>query len=260
VLFDQRGSGRSTPLGEIDANATDMLVQDLDTMRRHLGVERWMLFGGSWGAVLALRYAQAFPDAVSAMLLRGSFLGRPRDVDWFFGDNGAARIFPDAYSDFVGPVPVAERGDLVGAYHRRVHGTDPEVALVWAGHWRDWADRVATWTMPASATEVPPEPQRLLAKVRIETHYAAHRYFIADRPLLDAADRMPEVPISIVHGRRDLVCPCEAAWTLQRCIPGSRLMLLPDAGHLMSEPAMVDALVGETDRLKAVGRGLGSPN
>jgi len=250
VLVDQRGSGRSTPLGETRANSTPVLVRDLETTRQRLGIGRWILFGGSWGATLALRYAQTFPDAVSALVLRGSFLARQEDLDWFFGGSGVARVFPEDYGDFLCPVPADERGDLVRAYHRRIHGSDEEMVLAWARAWTAWAERVATWTLPQPRTEEPTDPQRSLAKARIETHYALNRYFLSDRPLLGAAGSIPDVPIAIVHGRRDLVCPFDAAWALHRAISGSRLVQVPEAGHLAFEPTMTDALVGEMDRLR----------
>ena len=250
VLVDQRGSGRSTPPGEIHDNDTDALVRDLEVVRRQLGIDRWMLFGGSWGATLALCYAQVFPSAVSAIVLRGTFLARPRDLDWFFGDGGAARVFPEAYADFTAPVPVTERRDLVAAYHRRIHGSDSESVLAWSRHWLDWGGAVSCWTLPSTAPKTVPEAERQIAKARIETHYAINRYFVADRPLLDAVGRLPPVPVTLIHGRRDLVCPCAAAVSLHQAIPGSRLQLVEDAGHLAVEPGMIDALVGGTDRLR----------
>lgn len=250
VLVDQRGCGRSTPLGETAGNCTDWLVQDFEAVRQRLGIERWILFGGSWGATLALCYARAFPSAVSAMILRGTFLARSRDLDWFFGPFGAASVFPDAYERFTDGVPPEERCDLIAAYHRRVHGADAPTAGAWASAWAAWGDRVATWTLGSSGEPGTSDSNRLLAKVRIETHFAVNRYFLADRPLLGALDQLPDVPITIVQGRRDLVCPVDAAWALYRAIPGARLILLPDTGHLVGEPAMIDALVGETDRLR----------
>lgn len=251
VLVDQRGCGRSTPLGETPANSTEKLVRDLEVVRHRLGIARWILFGGSWGATLALCYAQRFPNAVSAMVLRGSFLARPRDLAWFFGGDGAARVLPDAYGDFVGLIPARERCDLVGAYHRRLHGTDEKIALAWAQAWAAWGDRVVTWTLPPSESKNKTDRKKLLAKVRIETHYAVNRYFLADRPLLEAVGGLPDIPIAIVHGRRDLICPFEAAWALHRAIPNSRLVPVAKAGHLAIEPAMINALVGEMDRLRA---------
>ena len=251
ILMDQRGSGRSTPRGGVESNTTWGLLQDLEVVRRRLGADRWLLFGGSWGATLALVYAQTHPDAVAGMVLRGTFLARAVDLRWFFGAEGVARVLPEAWEAFCGAIPAAERGDPVRAYHRRVHGDDPVVALDWARAWSAWTDRVVTWNLtPApQGQETEQDPQRQLAKVRIETHYALHRYFIAEHPILERVDTLPDVPISIVHGRRDLTCALEASWTLHRAVPGSRLVVVPDAGHIASDPAMIDALVGETDRL-----------
>jgi proline iminopeptidase len=252
ILVDQRGCGRSTPPGEIHANTTDLLIRDLETIRETIGIERWILFGGSWGATLALAYGQAHLAKVSGVVLRGAFLARPDDMAWFFGPAGAAKIFPDSYQKFLGQVPVSERGDLINAYYRRVCGDNETEALNWARSWTDWADRVATWNIALANGHDDPEPQSLLAKVRIETHYAANGYFLTDRPLLDGAQRLADIPVTLIQGRRDLVCPCEAAWLLHQAIPGSRLILLPDTGHLAIEPAMVDALVGEMDRIAKI--------
>lgn len=258
VLVDQRGSGRSRPRGEVDGNDTHTLIRDLNSVRQRLSIERWMLFGGSWGATLAIRYAQIYPLAVSAIILRGTFLARPRDVDWFFGADGAARVFPEAYADFSQPLTNDECSNPIAAYHRRLHGADRNIALNWARSWSEWSRTVTEWTLPRRDGNADTDPDRLLTKTRIETHYAINGYFLVGTPLLDAISRLPLVPITIVHGRRDLVCPCAAAWTLHRAIPRSRLILLDNAGHLAGEPAMVDALVRETDRLRS-SRSLSKP-
>jgi pimeloyl-ACP methyl ester carboxylesterase len=210
-------------------------------------------FGGSWGATLALCYARAYPERVSAMVLRGSFLARPTDLEWFFGANGAARVFSDTYGAFVHLVPSDERSHLIRAYHQRIHGTDEHVATTWARSWATWGNQAATWTLPRSS-DAEADMSHLIAKARIVTHYAFNRYFLGEQPLLAEVSKLPDVPITIVHGRRDLVCPFEAAWTLHQAIPGSRLVSVPDAGHLASEPPMIDALVAETDRLSGQDR------
>lgn len=250
ILLDQRGSGRSQPLGETAANDIEALSADLEVIRAHLGIARWMVCGGSWGATLALHYARRYPDAVTAMVLRGVFLARREDIEWFFGDRGVARLFPDDYEDFVADIATPSVSDIFAIYHRQVHGDDTVVAEAWAARWVRWCDRIATSTLTQTGNGQSADLRPLVAKVRIETHYAIHAYFLADEPLIGSAGSLPNVPISIVHGRRDLVCVPEAAWSLHRALPGSRLTMVPDAGHLQVEPAIVDALVREIDRLR----------
>jgi proline iminopeptidase len=252
LLFDQRGSGRSTPLGLTEANHTWELVEDMESVRRALDVDRWILFGGSWGATLALIYAERHPERVIGMVLRGVFLARPRDLEWFFGPDGVARLFPESWRDFSRAMPLAERRNLVSAYYRCIHGSDQPSAVAAARSWSAWEDRVATWSLPPTSEKgaKPVDESRLLAKARIETHFAQGRYFIAENAILDHVGRLAGIPVSIVHGRRDLTCTLEAAWLLHRAIPRSIYAVVPEAGHLASEPAMVDALVRETDRMR----------
>ena len=248
VLFDQRGAGRSSPAGETRNNTSADLISDMERIRRTLGIERWMLFGGSWGATLALLYAQAHPERVSAMVLRGVFLARETDLVWFFRD--LRRLLPEAWTRFSHTVDDAD--DLIAGYHQALHGDDRMRALRAAQAWDAWSSEVVSWqrekTPSTADAQAPDEP--LLAKIRLETHYAQHRYFIQENRILDRADSLPEVPVSIVHGRLDLACNLLAAWQLQHAIPGSRLLVLERAGHLMSEPDMAQALVAETDRLR----------
>jgi proline iminopeptidase len=254
VLFDQRGCGRSIPAGTTDGNRTADLVADMEAIRRELGVAKWLMFAGSWGATLALCYAQRYPGKVLALVLRGTFLARARDVRWVFGPDGAARLLPEDWELFRDRLTPEERQDPVSAYHRRVHAGDAEGALISARAWLAWEDRVAAWTVPQSpsAGEATGGPQRSLAKARIATHYARNAYFLKENQLLEGASLLPQVPMVIVHGRRDLVCTMEAAWALHRRVPWSRLVVVPEAGHLASEPAMIDALVTETDRLRGL--------
>jgi proline iminopeptidase len=257
IALDQRGSGRSTPLGETAENTTALLVRDLEALRARLKIGRWSLFGGSWGATLALVYAQIHPETVAGMVLRGTFLARPEDLQWCFSAQGVARVLPEAWQAFIEAIPVGERGHPIRAYHRRVHGGDPRAALRSARAWAAWTDRVVTWNLPSAGAEQErdEDPEARLAKVRIETHYALNRYFIAGNPILSRVDRLPPVPTSIVHGRRDLTCTLESSWMLHRKVRGARLVVVPDAGHLASEPAMIHALVEETERLRRAGRG-----
>jgi proline iminopeptidase len=252
VLFDQRGAGRSTPLGEIRDNTTQALLGDMEVIRAELNIDRWALFGGSWGATLALLYAETFADRVLAMVMRGAFLARQRDLDWFYRDGGANRIFPDAWDRFVAPIPAAEHVDLVGAYHRRLHNSAAVGELrALASLWSAWAGRIVTSSLPSASDQgqAPAASDATLSEARIETHYAFHRYFLAPDQLLRDANRLPEVPTVLVHGRRDLTCALEASWALHKALPNSQLVRLEQSGHLANESGMIDALVNATEAI-----------
>jgi proline iminopeptidase len=246
VISDQRGCNRSTPRGCVEHNSTDRLLADIEAIRTRLGIERWLVFGGSWGATLGLLYAETFPGRVLGLVLRGVFLARQRDLDWFARD-GAGRVFPDYWEEFAGAVPPEERNDLVAAYHRRVHGPDPEARRAAALAWSRWAGRVVAWTLPPMTGTAEADPDRTLCEVSIETHYAVHRYFLEEDQLLRDSGRIPRVPVRIIHGRRDLTCTLEASWTLSRALPDADLNIVGEGGHLAGEPVMVDALVSATD-------------
>ncbi len=251
ILFDQRGAGLSTPAGELEANTTQHLVADLEAIREYLQIDRWLLFAGSWGATLALMYAITHPASVMGMILRGVFLARQKDLDWFFGSEGVARIFPREWDAFSGWLPETKQKDLVAAYLHCLQGNDQEQISRAVNAWSAWGDAVVTNGASTKKQERPKDGRvanGLLAKTRIEVHYACQRYFLAENFLLEQTGRLPEVPVSIVHGKHDLVCPFEAAWTLHRAISGSRLVTV-DSGHLASEPAMASALVRETEQL-----------
>ena len=255
ILFDQRGSGRSRPLGVRLWNRTPDLVADMESIRRHLEINRWLLFGGSWGATLALEYASQHSDRVMGMILRGTFLARESDLTWFF--IGLKRLFPQAWERFSGPVPDAgDLNRLIDGYHGLLHGDDPLSALDAARSWSDWGNQIVNWHRGQSTQKVEREAETqaqrelLLAKARIETHYAQHRYFIEENAILAGIHRLPPLPVTIVHGRFDLVCTIDAAWSLHRAISGSRLVEVADAGHLIDEPSMAAALVEETDRMR----------
>lgn len=246
VLFDQRGCHRSTPPGAVESNTTHDLLDDLERIRAQLGIERWMVYGGSWGATLGLLYAECHPRQVLALVLRGTFLARAADLSWFLGA-GANQVFPDAWAEFTDYIPGAERGDLVAAYHRRIHGPERGVRLEAARRWSAWGTRVTTWMLPQPVVGVPESEERMLCEAAIETHYAQHRYFIAEGQLLRDHARIPRVPVRIIHGRRDLTCTLESSWLLHRALPGSTLQIVEQAGHLAGEPAMTDALLAATD-------------
>ncbi len=245
VLFDQRGCNRSTPAGETRNNSTPELLQDIERIREHLGIDQWLVFGGSWGATLGLLYAQSHPSRVLGMILRGTFLARQRDLDWF-GRKGASMIFPDYWQDFTEIIPDPERSDLISAYYTRVHGADRKAQETAALAWSKWAGRLVTYLLPG-ADYTPGDVGKTVREVLIETHYAMHRYFIDENRILDNAALLPSVPIRIVHGRRDLTCTLDASWSLHRALPDSELVIVKEGGHLAGEPVMVDALVTATD-------------
>lgn len=248
-LVDQRGAGRSQPLGGVMANTTHHLIADLELIRRRYGVDRWLLFGGSWGAALALAYAQACPERVSAMILRGTFLARQRDVAWFFGD-GANRLLPREWARFEAAVQAPPGVDLAAFLHAGIFADDAQRVERIARAWEAWSGAVVMYSLDEAGTgSAGGALESAIAKARIEMHYARHGYFLEDDQLLGAADRLPQVPTIIVHGARDITCPSESAWAVHRALPGSRLEILHTAGHLSSEKPMIDALIRATDEL-----------
>ncbi|MEK7815779.1 MAG: prolyl aminopeptidase [Pseudomonadota bacterium] len=242
VLFDQRGAGRSTPHASLEHNTTSHLVADMERLRGHLGIERWLLFGGSWGATLSLAYAEAHPERVLGLVLRGIFLCRPWEIRWFYQD-GANHIFPDHWQDFVAPIPEAERHDLLQAHYRRLTGEDEIARMRSAEAWSLWEGRTATLRPNPSVIEHFGSPHTALALARIEAHYFVHDSFLEPDQLLRNAHRLQDVPGYLVHGRYDMVCPLASAWDLHRAWPQAKLEIVPDAGHSAAEPGIVSALV-----------------
>jgi proline iminopeptidase len=250
ILFDQRGAGRSRPHASLEDNTTWALVEDMERLRVQAGVERWLVFGGSWGSTLALAYAASHPDRVLGLILRGIFLGRPSEIRWLFQE-GASEIFPDNWEHFLEPIPAAERGDLVSAYHRRLTGDDPAERMRAAKAWSRWE---------ASLVKLLPDPEWLeecddegmaLALARLEAHYMMHRAFLPGGDwLLERASAYAHLPCRIVHGRYDMICPPRAAWDLHRALPRSEIRFVPDAGHSASEPGMTHELVQATEDFK----------
>ncbi|HID48585.1 MAG TPA: prolyl aminopeptidase [Chromatiales bacterium] len=242
VLFDQRGAGRSTPHAELDHNTTRDLVADMETIREHLGIDKWVLFGGSWGATLSLVYAETHPERVHGLILRGIFLCRPQEIRWFYQE-GANRIFPDLWQDFIRPIPEAERGDLVKAYHKRLTGDDEVGRMAAAKAWSIWEGRTATLQPRQSVVDHFSDPHTALSLARIEAHYFVHQAFLEDNQILRDIDRLQDIPATLVQGRYDIICPLQSAWELHRAWPMSELYIIPDAGHSAAEPGIVDALV-----------------
>ncbi|MEQ8234618.1 MAG: prolyl aminopeptidase [Gammaproteobacteria bacterium] len=249
-LVDQRGAGRSQPWGGVEHNTTQALIADLELVRARHGVEQWVLFGGSWGAALALAYAEAHPERVCGLVLRGTFLARRRDVDWFFG-GGANRLLPREWAQFLSALETAPQDDLAGYLHAEIFSDDTARVERVARAWEAWSGAVVTYSFdrleaaPAGPLDV------AIAKTRIEMHYAYHGYFLDENQLLRDAARLPRVPAIVIHGARDITCPCESAWAIHQALPGSRLEVLRTAGHLSGEPPMVDALVRAADELAA---------
>jgi proline iminopeptidase len=247
VLFEQRGAGRSRPSAELDGNTTWDLVKDMERLRKKCGIERWLLFGGSWGATLCLAYAEKHPDRVSELVLRGIFLGRDVELRWLYTPGGAAAFHPEKFEAFLAPIPVEERGDLVGAYHRRLFGPDAEEREACARAWSIWEGRVSSFQPDEEEIRKYSEPEFSVSLARIESHYFLHRCFLEENQLLRDAGRISKIPGVIIQGRQDLVCPPTAAWDLHRAWPASRLEWIPGAGHSSSEPGITDALIRATD-------------
>jgi proline iminopeptidase len=248
VIFDQRGAGRSRPLGGLEANTTAHLVDDIEALRWHLGVDRWLLFGGSWGSTLALAYAQAHPDRVAGCVLRGVFLGQRAEVDWFL--HGMAAIFPEAHATFTGHLDADERGDLLGAYLRRLTDPDPAVHMAAARAWSVYEGSCSTLLPSPETVANFAQDRTALGLARIEAHYFAHDLFLPPGGLLAGMDRIADVPAEIVQGRYDMICPARTAFELAAAWPSARLTVVPDAGHSALEPGVRRALVAAVERFR----------
>ena len=250
ILFDQRGCGRSTPHAELRENTTWDLVADIERLRAHLGIGRWQVFGGSWGSTLALAYAEAHPEQVTELVLRGIFLLRRWELEWFY-QQGCDALFPDAWEKYIEPIPSVERGDLISAYHRRLTHDDPAVRLAAARAWSIWEGSTSFLYQDAAHIESSGADEFAQAFARIECHYFVHGGFMrSDRQLLEDIDRIRQIPATIVQGRYDVVCPMRSAWDLHRAWPEADLRIVTDAGHSAFEPGNIDALVRATDRYR----------
>ena len=248
ALFDQRGCGRSRPNASLDNNTTWDLVADIERLRRHLGVEKWTVFGGSWGSTLALAYAICHPERVSGLILRGVFLLTERELLWFYQD-GASMLFPDAWARFLAPIPADERGDLMAAYHRRLTHADRRIQAQAASAWSQWEGDTLSLRGPQARPAKFSEVEFAIAFARIECHYFVNRGFFAeDGWLLKNIATIRKIPGWIVQGRFDVVTPLESAWNLRQAWPDAHFEIIWDAGHASTEPGIVDALVRATDQ------------
>lgn len=250
VLFDQRGCGKSTPHAELTDNTTWHLVADIERIREHLGIARWQVFGGSWGSTLALAYAQTHPDKVTELVLRGIFMLRRWELEWFY-QKGCDALFPDAWESYLAAIPEAERGDMMSAYYRRLTSTDAKVRVEAARAWSVWEAATSHLYQDPSHIASSGEDEFALAFARIECHYFVHGgFFEHDDQLLRNVDRIRKIPAVIVQGRYDVVCPMRSAWDLHRAWSEADLRVVPDAGHAALEPGIAHELVEATDRFR----------
>lgn len=252
VLFDQRGCGRSLPHASLEANTTWHLVADIEKLREALGIERWQVFGGSWGSTLALAYAQTHPQRVTELVLRGIFMLRRAELEWFY-QAGADALFADAWDDYLAAIPPVERGDLMSAYHRRLTSPDARVRLEAAKAWSVWEARTSFLYQDPAHIEASAGDAFALAFARIECHYFVHGgFFDRDDQLLANAYRLSRIPAVIVQGRYDVVCPMRSAWDLHQAWPEADLRIVPDAGHSAFEPGNLHELILATDRFAGI--------
>lgn len=249
VLFDQRGAGRSTPHAELKDNTTQALVSDMETIRAYLGIEKWVLFGGSWGSTLALVYAETYPQRVLGMILRGIFLCRTEDLAWFYEAGGASRLFPDYWEAFVGHLPKDEQNNILKNYYRHLTGKDEIARMSAAKAWSRWEGLCATLKPNAKVVDHFTDPHVAMSLARIEAHYFINQVFLSENQLLAHANRLVEIPGIIVHGRYDVVCPVDGAYALHKAWSSSELEIICDAGHSATEPGIMHALILATNKM-----------
>jgi proline iminopeptidase len=249
ILLDQRGCGRSRPMGCIEENNTNALTEDIETLKNHLGIDQWLVFGGSWGSTLALTYAIAHPASVTGLILRGIFLSRSHELDWFLRDINY--FFPDVYQALSDYLPKAEQADVLNAYAKRVFDDDMAIAADAATHWNTFENSIMALlprTPSANQSTTPPEIE--VARARIQIHYILHQCFVGDRDLIAEASTLNKIPTTIIQGRYDMVCPPVSAWDLSSGMPHAHLKLIPDAGHSAMELSIRSALVEATEAFK----------
>jgi len=247
LLFDQRGCGRSLPFASLEHNTTWDLVADIEKLRQIMGVERWLVFGGSWGSSLALAYAETHPDRCTELVLRGIFALRRWELEWYY-QHGASLLFPDKWEHFVAPIPEAERGDLMAAYRKRLAGDDVEAQLRCATAWAKWEGETITLLPDPSVSDSFYDPQYALAFARIENHYFVHAGWMDDGQLIRDVHQIRHIPAVIVQGRYDTACPAQTAWDLHRAWPEAEFHMVEGAGHAFSQPGILHHLIEATDR------------
>ncbi|HEX7672525.1 MAG TPA: prolyl aminopeptidase [Bdellovibrio sp.] len=250
ILFDQRGSGQSTPCAELRDNDTWNLIKDTETIREFLKIDTWVVFGGSWGSTLALAYAITHPERVKALVLRGIFLCRPSEIKWFYQE-GASNIFPDVWDEYLKPIPMNERHDMVAAYYKRLTHTDAAIRLEAAKAWSKWEAATSRLYVDPKAVDEFDDPEYALSFARIECHYFTNNAFFAtDNWLLENVGKIRHIPCAIVQGRYDVVCPATSAWELHKAWPEAKFTIIADAGHAAAEPGTRSALIEATDNFR----------
>ncbi|MGZ8162002.1 MAG: prolyl aminopeptidase [Methylobacter sp.] len=247
ILFDQRGCGQSLPFGELEDNTTEDLIADMERIREQLGIERWLVFGGSWGAALALLYAQKHKDTVAGLIVRGVFLARQMDLDWFAKD-GANRIYPEQWQRLIESLPEQQRENLLPGIVQVLWGEDEVARLRAAKEWAAWNGQVALGSNYQPAVQNGQTAEKIIKQVRMEVHYARNHYFIEENRILENCGGLSGIPAIIIHGRNDLVCPIEAGMKLHLALPDAEYVILPNAGHVAQGEEMIDALVSATDK------------
>lgn len=247
VLFDQRGSGRSQPTGKTELNATALLVQDIELLRQRLGIANWMVFGGSWGSTLALAYAAAFPNNITRLILRGIFLARPHELDWFLYE--IRLFFPEAWERFTSVLEESERQDILGAYVNRIFNASHIEQVLAAKTWSEYESRIMTLLPPTPSAETAPE-SLMLSRLKVHLHYLSNGCFLKNMPLLSLIERFRHIPATIIHGRYDMVCPISTAYELHNAWPEAEFIVVDGAGHSAMEPGIISALVSTTNRYR----------
>lgn len=247
ILLDQRGCGRSRPLGNIEDNTIDALVADMEHLRHHLGIARWLVFGGSWGSTLAIAYAIDYPGCVSGLILRGIFLSRPAELRWFLQD--VCHFYPEAWDKLAGFLEPAEQTDLLSAYAKRIFSDDTAISIPAATHWNAYESSIMS-LRPGNGGGTPVADEVQLARARVQLHYILHNCFVGDRDLLQEATVLAHIPTAIIQGRYDMVCPPQTAWQLKQALPQATLDMIADAGHSAMEPGTAAALVAATKKFQ----------
>lgn len=252
IIFAQRGCGQSTPYAELRENTTWDLVSDIEKLRKHLDIDKWVVFGGSWGSTLALAYSQTHPDSCKGLILRGIFMLRTSEIRWFYQE-GASYIYPDAWEEYLRPIPPEERDDLLSAFYKRLTSEDKQIRLEAARAWSVWEASTSKLIPSPASKERFGMAEFAEAFARIECHYFVNQgFFERENQLLENIDRIRHLPGVIVQGRYDVVCPMKTAWELHQIWPEAEFLVIPDAGHSVSEPGIKDALIKATDRFAAL--------